>query len=55
MMKDKPTAKLTLLQVATVSSKIGKTKTNRKITNQCVDQVCAANCEGTGRCSHPIV
>jgi hypothetical protein len=33
MMKDKPTARLTLLQVATQSSKLGKTKTNRKITN----------------------
>jgi hypothetical protein len=30
MMKKKPTARLTLLQEATESSKIGKTKTNKK-------------------------
>jgi hypothetical protein len=29
-MKKKPTARLTLLQEATESSKLGKTKTNRK-------------------------
>jgi hypothetical protein len=33
MMKDKPTARSTLLQVATGSSKLGKAKTNRKTTN----------------------
>jgi hypothetical protein len=30
MMKKKPTARLTLLQDATESSKLGKTKTNKK-------------------------
>jgi hypothetical protein len=31
-MKKKPTARLTLLQEATESSKLGKTKTNKKHT-----------------------
>jgi hypothetical protein len=32
-MKEKPTARLKLLQEATESSKLGKTKTTRKTTN----------------------
>jgi len=34
MMKKKPTARLTLLQDATESSKPGKTKTNKKQKNE---------------------